>query len=80
MAQAWSFRIHLYLDDWLLRALSEETCRQHTKTLLSLCQDMGWIIYLTKSELIPQQVFNFVGYWFHLSQGLVRPTKRSGAP
>ena len=30
---------------------------------------------MTKSELVTQQVFNFVGYRFDLSQGLVKPTQ-----
>ena len=75
MAQARGIRIHQYLDDWLLRAPCPETCLLHTRTLLDLCHKLGWVINLTKSELVPQQVFNFVGYRFDLSQGLVKPTQ-----
>ena len=75
MAQAWGIRIHQYLDDWLVRALCQETCQRHTLTLLDLCRNLGWVVNRSKSELVPQQVFNFVGYCFDLSQGLVKPTQ-----
>ena len=74
MAQARGIRIHQYLDDWLLRAPCPETCLLHTRTLLDLCHRLGWVVNLTKSELVPQ-IFNFVGYRFDLSQGLVKPTQ-----
>ena len=50
MAQARGIRIHQYLDDWLLRAPCQETCLQHTRTLLALCQNLGWVINLKKSN------------------------------
>ena len=49
--------------------------QRHTQTLLGLCRNLGWVVNLSKSELVPQQVFNFVGYHFDLSQGLVKPTQ-----
>ena len=75
MAQSRGIRIHQYLDDWLVRAPCRETCKRHTQTLLDLCRRLGWIVNMTKSELCPQQVFNFVSYRFDLSQGLVKPTQ-----
>ena len=75
MAQARGIRIHQYLDDWLVRAPCEETCLRHTQTLLDLCCNLGWVVNRSKSELVPQQVFNFVGYRFDFSQGLVKPTQ-----
>ena len=75
MAQARDIRIHQYLDDWLLRAPSQEICPQHTRTLLDLCQGLGWLVNMQKSELVPQQVFNFVGYRFDLLIGQVLPTQ-----
>ena len=42
---------------------------------LGLCHRLGWVVNMAKSELVPQQVFNFVGYRFDLSQGLVQPTQ-----
>ena len=65
MAQLGGIRIHQYLDDWLLRTLCPETC---------LCQQLGRVVNMKKSELTPQQVFNFVGYRFDLVTGRVLPT------
>ena len=67
-------RIHQYLDDWLVRARSHQICLQHTQILVKMCQDLGWLVNVEKSELEPKQVFNFVGYQFDLKSGRVRPT------
>ena len=75
MAQSRGIRIHQYLDDWLIRAPTKESCHQGTQSLLSLCQELGWVVNLQKSELEPKQEFEFVGYKYDLSQGLVKPTQ-----
>ena len=67
-------RIHQYLDDWLVWAISHQDCLQHTRTLVKMCQDLGWMVNVEKSELEPKQVFDFVGYQFDLRSGRVRPT------
>ena len=67
-------RIHQYLDDWLVRATSHQACLQHTQKLVEICQKLGWLVNLDKSELVPKQVFDFVGYQFILQAGRVRPT------
>ena len=74
MALQKGIRIHQYLDDWLVRASTLHTCLQHTQTLVTLCQELGWLVNKEKSELAPKQVFNFVGYQFDLKEGKVRPT------
>ena len=74
MALQQGIRIHQYLDDWLVRATSRQICLNHTRALVSLCQDLGWVVILEKSELEPKQVFDFVGYQFDLQEGKVRPT------
>ena len=53
-------RIHQYLDDWLVRATSHQDSLQHTQVLVQICQDLGWMVNLEKSELEPKQVFDFV--------------------
>ena len=68
-------RIHQYLDDWLVRASTHHTCLQHTQTLVTLSQELGLLVNKEKSELVPKQVFNFVGYQFDLKEGKVRPTE-----
>ena len=60
--------------DWLVRARSHQICLQHTRTLTSLCQELGWLVNRDKSELEPKQVFDFVGYQFDLREGKVRPS------
>ena len=55
-------RIHQYLDDWLVRATSHQACLQHTHNLVEICQKLGWLVNLDKSELDPKQIFDFVGY------------------
>ena len=74
MAMHKGIRIHQYLDDWLVRARSHQTCLQHTQILVKMCQNLGWIVNVEKSELGPKQVFDFVGYQFDLRSGRVRPT------
>ena len=67
-------RIHQYLDDWLVRATSHQACLQHTQDLVQICQELGWLVNLDKSELEPKQVFDFLGYQFDLRASWVRPT------
>ena len=74
MAMRKGIRIHQYLDDWLVRASSHQICLRHTQDLVKICQKLGWLVNVEKSELEPKQVFNFVGYQFDLSAGRVRPT------
>ena len=64
-------RIHQYLDDWLVRARSYQACLQHTQILVKICQKLGWLVNLDKSELEPKQIFDFVGYQFDLKTGRV---------
>ena len=74
MATHQGIRIHQYLDDWLVRARSHHICLQHTQILVKLCQYLGWVVNVKKSELEPKQVFDFVGHQFDLRAGWVRPT------
>ena len=53
---------------------SHRDCLQYTRVLVEMCQDLGWMVNLEKSELEPKQVFNFVGYQFDLESSRVRPT------
>ena len=67
-------RIHQYLDDWLVRTRSHHACLQHTQELVKMCQQLGWLVNLEKSELEPKQNFDFVGYQFDVRSGRVRLT------
>ena len=74
MALQKGIRIHQYLDDWLVWARSHQIFLQHTQTLVALCQDLGWLVNLGKSELEPKHVLEFVDNQFDLKEGKVRPT------
>ena len=75
MALSRGIRIHQYLDDWLIRAQSPEESSHNTKVVVDLTESLGWMINQVKLELIPTQVFSFVGYEYHLNSALVKPTQ-----
>ena len=76
MLQNRGIHIHQYLDDWLLRAPSEEICLQQSKQLVAFVQELGWVINFQKSELKPTPNFDFLGYRFDLTKGQVSPTEK----
>ena len=76
IAQARNLRIHQYLDDWLLRSPSKDQCLKDSEKLVQLVQELGWLINFQKSELIPTQKLDFLGYHFDLQRGLVFPTQK----
>ena len=41
-----------------------------------MVQELGWLINFQKSELIPTQKLDFLGYHFDLQRGLVFPTQK----
>ena len=67
--------LHQYLDDWLIRAPSKEGCLEQTQKLLALINELGYVVNLKKSELIPSQRFDILGYHFLLDLALVKPTQ-----
>ena len=75
MALAEGIRIHQYIDDWLMRAKTKQQCQENTHRLIHLVQSLGWIIKFEKSDLIPTQEIEFLGYKFDLRVGLVFPTQ-----
>ena len=79
MALSRGIRLHQYLDDWPIRAQSQEKAKVNTQTVVDLTQSIGWIINQEKSKLKPTQVFSFVGYKYHLDSALVKPTQERGS-
>ena len=75
MALSRGIRLHQYLENWLIRAQSQEEAQVNTQTVVDLTQSLGWIINQEKSELKPTQVFSFVDYKYHLDSALVKPTQ-----
>ena len=76
MLQNRGIRIHQYLDDWLLRAPTQQICMEQSKQLVEFVQELGWVINFKKSELTPTQKFDFLGYRFDLVKGEVLPTEK----
>ena len=76
MALAEGIRIHQYIDDWLMRAKTKQQCQENTHRLIHLVQSLGWIINFQKTDLIPTQEIEFLGYKFDLRVGLVFPTQK----
>ena len=76
IAHARNLRIHQYLDDWLLRSPTEEQCLKDSKSLVKLAQELGWLINFQKSELVPTQNLDFLGYHFDLQNAMVFPTQK----
>ena len=75
LAHGRMIKLHIYLDDWLIRAESPELCKLHAAEILTLTQELGFVINLSKSELVPTQQFDFLGEHFDLALGLVCPSR-----
>ena len=74
MALQKGVHIHQYLDDWLIHASTRAACQEQTKILVALVHRLGWIINVQKSELVPMQEFDFLGYHYNLATARVCPT------
>lgn len=66
-------RVHAYLDDWLQPSASQALSWSHSRRLLSIVLDLGFLPNWDKSDLIPTQSFIFLGAQFNLELGLVSP-------
>jgi hypothetical protein len=67
-------QLHMYLDDWLLNPGSKRKAEQDTQFLLNLCQKLGWVVNLEKSDLIPCQQTVYLGILIDTMTGLARPS------
>ena len=54
-------RIPQYLVDWLIQAHTKESCHQGTQSLLALCQELGWVVNLQKSDVGAQTDLRICG-------------------
>ena len=70
-------KIHMYIDDWLIRANSREVVYKHVKFVQKLMTNLGLIMNINKSQLIPTQNFTFLGYMYDLTLGIVQPTPKN---
>ena len=66
-------KLHVYLDDWLIRADTPEEAQLHSQTIIKVLQFLGWIINFEKSDLTPSQDFQFIGMQFNTRSFTVAP-------
>ena len=64
--------LHPYLDDWFARKQSPRKMLEHRQFILSLINSLGLIINYEKSDLVPAQVFTFIGMEFLTHSNIVR--------
>ena len=64
--------LHPYLDDWLARNQNRRRLLEHRQFILSLINSLGLIINYEKSDLVPAQVFTFIGMEFLTRINIVR--------
>ena len=65
--------LHVYLDDWLIRADTPGQAQLHAQTTIKVLQFLGWIINFKKSDLTPSQDFQFIGMQFNTRRFTVAP-------
>lgn len=65
------FRIHTFLDDFLLLAPTKDSLLELTSYVLSLLQRLGILINYKKSHLPPSQTVEYLGVTFHLDSLLL---------
>ena len=58
---AMGIRMRRYLDDWLVQSSSRESLLRDLQTVLDLCRELGVVINLKKSNLVPSQVVQYLG-------------------
>ena len=54
-------RILRYLDDWLIMASSPQACLQSKDFILGICVQLGIVVNMEKSDLVPKQVTTYLG-------------------
>ena len=64
--------LHPYLDDWLAQNQNRRKLLEHRQFILSLINSLGLIINYEKSDLVPAQVFTFIGMEFLTHINIVR--------
>ena len=64
--------LHPYLGDWLARNQNRRKLLEHRQFILSLNNSLGLIINYEKSDLVPAQVFTFIGMEFLTHINIVR--------
>ena len=69
--------VHSYLDDWLIRSQTSRGAQQSTDKVVNLCKQLGLTINNDKSDLVPRQLFQFLGIAFDLKRAWMTPSERN---
>ena len=67
-------RLHRYLDDWLILASSEPDLSRDRDWVLQLARDLGLLVNMEKSELVPCTRLCYLGMDIDTTLGLAFPT------
>ena len=71
--------IHFYLDDWIIPTDSYQTGERNSETMVDLCSNLGLLVNMDKSDLIPSQSFTYLGARYNLVTYLIAPTRENFA-
>ena len=58
---SWGIRMRRYLDDWLVQSSSRDSLLHDLQVVLDLCRELGIVVNLAKSHLVPSQVVQYLG-------------------
>ena len=58
--------MHQFLDNWLGKVSLPQLWDAHRDLVIALCHSPRWLINYKKSELIPQDIYTFVGIHYNL--------------
>jgi len=75
-ARSRSIQMHVYLDDWLIVHMDPKILEQQTQEVLLKARELGWLINLEKSMLVPTQQFVFLGMAVNTELNCVRPAEK----
>ena len=67
--------IFMYLDDWLIKNNNKALVMSHLQQTLAVLIDVGLVVNVKKSQLVPSQRITYLGADFHLWKGVVQPTQ-----
>ena len=67
-------RMRRYLDDWLVQSSSRDSLLRDLQTVLRLCHELGVVINLEKSNLIPSQVVQYLGMVINAQSFVASPS------
>ena len=74
--RAQGIRFRVYLDDWLNLASTESQCRSDLQQILTISEQLGFRVNLSKSDLNPSQTFEYLGVRFDTLNFVCSPTER----